>query len=78
MVSTLKVIGVSGTTCLATLLSSAWPFITWGVFKLSKKIYGPRQGTQAYLRTPDFASRCDELTDEERLTRIETLNKKDN
>jgi len=53
-------------------------FITWGVFKLSKNIYGPRQGTQAYLRTPDFASRCDELTDEERLASIETLNKKDN
>ena len=53
-------------------------FITWGVFKLSKKIYGPRQGTQAYLRTPDFASRCDELSNEERLARIEALNKKDN
>jgi hypothetical protein len=51
-------------------------FITWGVFRLSKNIYGPRQGTQAYLRSPDFASRCDELTDEERLDRIETLNKK--
>ncbi|WP_215332815.1 hypothetical protein [Polynucleobacter corsicus] len=51
-------------------------FITWGVFKLSKNIYGPRQGTQAYLRTPDFASRCDELTDEQRATIIKTLNKK--
>ena len=53
-------------------------FITWGVFKLSKKIYGPRQGTQAYLRAPDFASRCDELNDEERLARIEILKKKNN
>ena len=51
-------------------------FITWGVFNLSKKIYGPRQGTQAYLRTPDYASRCDELTDEERLYRVDALNKK--
>ena len=53
-------------------------FITWGVFKLSKNVYGPRQGTESYLRTPDFASRCDELTDEERHARSETLSKKDN
>jgi hypothetical protein len=52
-------------------------FVTWGVFKLSKNIYGPRQGTQSYLRTPDFASRCDELSDEQRLSLTSTLNKKD-
>ena len=51
-------------------------FVTWGVFKLSKNIYGPRQGTQAYLRTPDFASRCDELADEDRLIFATALIKK--
>ena len=51
-------------------------FITWGVFQLSKKTYGMRIGTAAYLRMPDASSRCDELTDEERLVRVNALEKK--
>ncbi len=51
-------------------------FVTWGVFELSKKTYGNRQGTLAYLRMPDASSRCDELTDEARLARVSALDKK--
>jgi fatty acid desaturase len=51
-------------------------FVTWGVFQLSKKTYGKRNGTLAYLRMPDASSRCDELTDEERSARVSALDKK--
>ena len=42
-------------------------FVTWAVFKQSNRIYGPRKGTQEWLRMPDRSSRCDEMTDEQRL-----------
>lgn len=40
-------------------------FFTWGAFKTSEQLYGPRTGVN-YLRQPDRSSRCDELTDEQR------------
>lgn len=40
-------------------------FFTWVAFKTSEKFYGPRSNTD-YLRQPDYSSRCDELTDEQR------------
>jgi hypothetical protein len=42
-------------------------FITWTVFKQFNRIYGPREGTQDWLRMPDRSSRCDEMTEEQRL-----------
>jgi hypothetical protein len=42
-------------------------FVTWVVFKQSNRIYGPRAGTEEWLRMPDRSSRCDEMTDEQRL-----------
>jgi hypothetical protein len=50
-------------------------FVTWGVFKQSNRIYGPRAGTEDWLRMPDRSSRCDEMTDDERNARIKELNK---
>jgi hypothetical protein len=41
-------------------------FATWAVFKQVEKTYAPRQGSVDYLRMPDYSSRCDELTDEQR------------
>ena len=41
-------------------------FGTWVVFRSVDKVYGPRSGTQDWLRAPDRASRCDEMTDEQR------------
>ncbi len=40
-------------------------FATWVVFKASERLYGPGRGVN-YLRQPDYSSRCDELTDEQR------------
>lgn len=40
-------------------------FVTWGAFKTSEHFYGPRIGPD-YLRQPDYSSRCDELTEEQR------------
>jgi len=42
-------------------------FVTWAVFKPSNRIDGSRKGTQEWLRMPDRSSRCDEMTDEQRL-----------
>ena len=42
-------------------------FGTWLVFGQFKKTYGPREGTVDWLRSPDRGSRCDELTEEQRL-----------
>jgi hypothetical protein len=42
-------------------------FVTWVVFKQSNRIYGPRAGTEEWLRMPDRSSRCDEMTDQQRL-----------
>ena len=49
-------------------------FITWAVFKQFNRIYSPRVGTQDWLRMPDRSSRCDEMTEEQRLEKIKELN----
>jgi hypothetical protein len=49
-------------------------FITWAVFKQFDRIYSPRAGTQDWLRMPDRSSRCDEMTEEQRLEKIKELN----
>jgi hypothetical protein len=41
-------------------------FATWAVFRSVENVYGPRGGTVNWLRMPDYSSRCDELTDEQR------------
>ena len=41
-------------------------FATWAVFRSVENVYAPRQGSVDYLRMPDYSSRCDELTDEQR------------
>ncbi len=40
-------------------------FVTWGAFRASERLYGPGRGVN-YLRQPDYSSRCDELTEEQR------------
>ena len=40
-------------------------FFTWGAFKTSEHFYGPRRDVN-FLRQPDYSSRCDELTEEQR------------
>jgi hypothetical protein len=50
-------------------------FITWAVFKQSRRIYGPRTGTEEWLRMSDKGSRCDEMTEEQRLAKVKELNK---
>ena len=52
----------------AAVISMA--FVTWVVFKQSNRIYGPRKGTQEWLRMPDRSSRCDEMTEEQRLEKV--------
>ena len=52
----------------AAVISMA--FVTWAVFKQFNRIYGPRDGTQEWLRMPDRSSRCDEMTDEQRLEKM--------
>lgn len=49
-------------------------FVTWAVFKQFNRIYSPRVGTQDWLRMPDRSSRCDEMTEEQRLKKIKELN----
>ena len=41
-------------------------FATAAVFRSVEKTYAPRQGSVDWLRMPDYSSRCDELTDEQR------------
>lgn len=41
-------------------------FGTWITFRSVEKVYGPRAGTKDWLRAPDYSSRCDEMTDEQR------------
>ena len=48
-------------------------FITWAVFKQFDRIYGPREGTREWLRMPDRSSRCDEMTEEQRLEKIKEI-----
>jgi hypothetical protein len=52
-------------------------FVTWGVFKSVEKTYSPRKGTVDFLRMPDRSSRCDELTEEQRLARVKEWNNRD-
>jgi hypothetical protein len=52
-------------------------FGTWAVFRSVEKSYGPREGTVDFLRMPDRSSRCDELTDEERMARAREWNNRD-
>lgn len=49
-------------------------FATWAVFKTSEIVYGPRAGTQEYLRSPDRSARCDEMTEEQRMAKIREWN----
>ena len=48
-------------------------FVTWGVFKQTDRIYGSRQGTQEWFRMPDRSSRCDDMTEEQRLEKSKEL-----
>jgi hypothetical protein len=41
-------------------------FATVAVFRSVEKTYGPRTGSVQWLRAPDYSSRCDELTEEQR------------
>ena len=43
-------------------------FSTGYVMHIFRKTYAPRVGTDQFLRMPDHSSRCDELTDEQRLS----------
>ena len=52
----------------AAVISMA--FVTWAAFKQVDRVYGPREGTQDWLRMPDRSSRCDEMTEEQRLNKI--------
>lgn len=45
-------------------------FGTWAVFRSVETVYGPRAGTVDWLRTPDRSSRCDELTEEQKLAAV--------
>jgi len=52
-------------------------FGTWAVFRSVENVYGPRGGTQDWLRMPDRSSRCDELTEEQRIARVKEWNNRD-
>lgn len=45
-------------------------FVTWLTFRHFKNTYAPRTDA-SYLRMPDRSSRCDELTDEQRVAGVE-------
>jgi hypothetical protein len=44
-------------------------FATWAVFRSVEKAYKPRTGVD-WLRAPDRSSRCDELTEQQRLEAV--------
>jgi hypothetical protein len=44
-------------------------FATWAVFRTVEDAYKPRTGVD-WLRMPDRSSRCDELTEDQRLAAI--------
>lgn len=50
-------------------------FGTWAVFRTTGNTSGPRGGTVQWLRAPDHSSRCDELTDEQRLDAVNRADK---
>ena len=52
-------------------------FGTWAVFRQFKRTYGVRAGTADFLRMPDRSSRCDEMTEEERVARVKEWNNRD-
>ena len=52
-------------------------FATWAVFASVERAYSPRQGSVDYLRMPDRSSRCDELTEEQRIARVKEWNNRD-
>jgi len=47
------------------------------VFTSVEKTYSPRKGSVDYLRMPDRSSRCDELTEEQRIARVKEWNNRD-
>jgi len=49
-------------------------FSTGLIMRVFRKTYGPRMGTDQFLRMPDRSSRCDELTDEQRLKKAHEWN----
>jgi hypothetical protein len=49
-------------------------FGTWAIFRTFESVYGPRDGTVDWLRMPDRSSRCDEMTEEQRLEIIREWN----
>jgi hypothetical protein len=49
-------------------------FATAAVFRSVEKTYAPRQGSVEWLRMPDYSSRCDELTEQQRLAKIQEWN----
>jgi hypothetical protein len=48
-------------------------FATWAVFHTVENTYKPRTGVN-WLRMPDYSSRCDELTEQQRLAKIQEWN----
>ena len=52
-------------------------FATWAVFRSVENAHGPRSGTVQWLRAPDHSSRCDELTDQQRLAKVKEWNNRD-
>jgi len=51
-------------------------FATWAVFRSVENTYAPRQGSVDWLRMPDYSSRCDELTEQERLAAVTRADQK--
>ena len=49
-------------------------FATWAVFRTTENVYAPRTGVQ-WLRAPDHSSRCDELTEQQRLEAVNRADK---
>jgi hypothetical protein len=62
-----------GYNMLAHMAVISMAFITWMVFKQFDRIYSPRAGTVEWLRMPDKSSRCDELSDEQRVEKAKDL-----
>ena len=65
---------VIGYNMLGHIAVISMAFVTWAVFKQFNRIYSPRVGTQDWLRMPDRSSRCDEMTEEQRLEKIKEHN----